>query len=813
VLERRRQRDAESRYRSLFDGVPVGLYRTTPAGDILDVNPALVGMLGFPDRESLLARSAAALYVDPEDRRRWQAALERDGVDDFEVRIHRHDGAVAWVRNRARVVRDATGCVLYYEGSLEDVTARRRAEGERARLHAEGDRRRRESELLAALARDIGVSLDVDKILQGVVEAARELCQSDASSIALREPGSAAMTFRHWAGTPHPSWAALRIEPGKGIGGRALVTGQPFRTDDYAADPRITGDYLEAVRADGLIADLVVPIRWEDRVEGLLYVHNRSPRPFTDADELVLVRLADQAALAIRNGQLFAAVRESEEMFRCLAEASFEGIAVHDGGRILEVNRTHARLFGYTPAEMVGMSVYELTAPETRDRVQQHIQSGHEGPYEAVGIRRDGSTFLGEVRAGAATYRGRPVRVVAIRDITERRRADAERTRLEDELRQAQKMEAIGRLAGGIAHDFNNLLTVVTGRCQLLLDRLPPADPLRRNVDLIAKTADRAAALIRQLLAFSRKQVLQPRVLDLNVVVAGMTRMLRRLAGEAIDLVTVLGPGLGRVRADPGQVEQVILNLVVNARDAMPRGGQATLETADVTLDADFARHHVDVQPGPYVMLAVRDTGVGMDDATLARLFEPFFTTKDVGSGTGLGLATVYGIVKQSGGHVSVESMRGRGTTFRIYLPRVEESADPADSPPAAPDVLARAWETVLLVEDEDGLRDLARELLEAQGYTVLAAGYPGEALLIGERHVGPIHLLLTDVVMPRMSGRELADRLAAVRPEMKVLYMSGYTAETVRQLGVPTLDAALLAKPFAPGVLTREVRRVLENR
>jgi signal transduction histidine kinase len=392
----------------------------------------------------------------------------------------------------------------------------------------------------------------------------------------------------------------------------------------------------------------------------------------------------------------------------------------------------------------------------------------------------------------------------------ETQRAYEELSRTQEQLTQARKMEAVGRLAGGIAHDFNNLLTVMIGRSQLLLRRLGAQDPVRRDIELIEQTADRAADLTRQLLAFSRKQVLQPTVLDLNAVVANMAEMLRRLIGEDIALVTALDPALGHVKADLGQIEQIVMNLAANARDAMSKGGRLTLETANAELDVAYARHHVDVRPGPHVMLAVSDTGIGMTPETQAQIFEPFFTTKGPGVGTGLGLATVYGIVKQSDGHIWVYSEPGRGTTFKICLPRVQEAVDSSAARPGLPES-ARGYETILLVEDELAVRELARDVLSAHGYTVLEAQNGREALRISERHSGPIHLMLTDVVMPEMSGQELASRLAALRPTMPVVYMSGYTDAAVVHHGVLDPGTIFLQKPFTPDALARKIRQVLD--
>ncbi len=389
------------------------------------------------------------------------------------------------------------------------------------------------------------------------------------------------------------------------------------------------------------------------------------------------------------------------------------------------------------------------------------------------------------------------------------RRAEETRRDLEAQLRHAQKIDAVGRLAGGVAHDFNNMLTVIMNRSQLLLQRVAPDDALRRHIALIETTTQRAAGLTRQLLALSRKQELQPAVLDLNALTASMQPMLERLIGEDVPLHIIQHPGLDRTKADSGQLEQVIMNLVVNARDAMPAGGQLTLETANVDLDATFGRVHPGAKPGRYVMLAVTDTGVGMDAAVQAHLFEPFFTTKGPGKGTGLGLATVYSIVKQHQGYISVESTPGRGSIFRVYLPRVDEPL-PALEPTPVSAPLARGSETILLIEDEEGVRVVVREILQAAGYTVLEARHGPEALLLSERHRGMIDLVLTDIVMPLMSGPQVAGRLKVTRPGLKVLYMSGYTDETILHHGPLQHSIDVLRKPFTPEALARTVRAVL---
>jgi two-component system cell cycle sensor histidine kinase/response regulator CckA len=383
---------------------------------------------------------------------------------------------------------------------------------------------------------------------------------------------------------------------------------------------------------------------------------------------------------------------------------------------------------------------------------------------------------------------------------------------LEEQLLQSQKMEAVGRLAGGVAHDFNNILTAIQGYSEQARKRLDGDETAAEYIQEVEKAAGRAASLTRQLLAFSRKQALQPKVVDLNTIVAQMDKMLRRLIGEDIELVTRPGQDLGHVRVDPGQIEQVLMNLAVNARDAMPDGGQLTIETANVALDARYAQQHSDVAPGPYVLLTVTDTGVGMTAEVKARVFEPFFTTKGIGQGTGLGLATCFGIVKQSGGHLSVYSEPGKGTTFKIYLPRVEEPLDAASAPADSTGVRG-GDETVLLVEDEPAVRELASLILSELGYRVLTASHGVDALRVAEScGAEAIDLLLTDVVMPEMGGKELTERLAARHRNLRVLFTSGYTAEAIARRGVLERGIAFLQKPYSSVALARKVREVLDN-
>ncbi|HXF92328.1 MAG TPA: response regulator [Nitrospiraceae bacterium] len=477
------------------------------------------------------------------------------------------------------------------------------------------------------------------------------------------------------------------------------------------------------------------------------------------------------------------------------------------------------RIFGLHPTgvEMTYDDFLTYVHPDDRGGVRTVIETATRDrqPYEHEYriVRPDGTERTvrghGETRLDDT---GRPVRVVGtIQDITEKKQAEKALQESEAQLRQAQKMESIGRLAGGIAHDFNNLLTVINSYSAMLLGDIDFDSPLRKGIEQIKEAGHRAALLTRQLLAFSRQQVLEPKVLDLNAVVSTSSKLLRRLIGEDIELVICADPSLGRVKADPGQIEQVIMNLAVNARDAMPKGGQLTIETRNIELGEASPLKPASVEPGRYVMLAVSDTGCGMDAETQARIFEPFFTTKELGKGTGLGLSMVYGIVKQSGGYIWVSSELGKGTSFTIYLPQVDDPSELLEPAPV-PDLAGRGSETILLVEDDEMVRVLTRTILQMRGYTLLEARNAKEAIHLAEEHNEPIHLLLTDTVMPGLSGPELAERVASARPDMKVLYMSGYTDKVIALNAGRDLRTVFLQKPFTPEALARKVREVLDS-
>jgi two-component system cell cycle sensor histidine kinase/response regulator CckA len=503
------------------------------------------------------------------------------------------------------------------------------------------------------------------------------------------------------------------------------------------------------------------------------------------------------------------ALRESDERHQTILQTAMDGFWLVDmQGRLLEVNETYCRMSGYSVQELLAMRIPDLEISETADDVAAHtkrIMAQGADRFESRHRRKDGSIFDVEVSVQyQPTDSGRFV--VFLQDVTDRKRAGVEKAKLEAQFHQAQKMESVGRLAGGVAHDFNNLLTVINGYSQMLLSDLKVDDPLRDSIEEIHKAGERAAGLTRQLLAFSRKQVLEPRRLDVNHMVEELRPMLTRLMGEDVELRVALR-GEGRtVRADPHQLEQVLMNLAVNARDAMPAGGKLLIETALVERDESYCQAHPDARAGPYIMLAISDDGVGMDEETRQRIFEPFFTTKEAGKGTGLGLSMVQGIVAQSGGYINVYSEPGQGTSFKVYLPALDEAAAEGSQQAAVPTLGGK--ETVLVVEDQAEVRKYAVAVLKSKGYRVIPAESAGEALLLCERE--RIDLVLTDVVMPNVSGRELAERLEKLQPGIKVLFMSGYTDNVIEQRGVLEKGAGFIQKPFSPEELARKVRAVL---
>ena len=738
----------------LWERLPVALYRTTPDGRVLDVNRAFIECFRGPTRESLLRTRAEDLYVDPDDRVHWKALVQSEGVVcDFETQMRRLDGTTFWARQTARPQRTADGDVTVYEGMIADITERRRAE---QLLHGSELRYRRLFEAakdgILILEAETAEIVDVNPFLCDLLSLSREevLGRKLWEIGSFKDVPASKVNFRQLQLTEYIRYEDLPLKTAKG-----LKIAVEFVSNVY----RVNGG--KVIQCN---------------------VRDITQRKEAAGTQAVLSRAAEQAAEAI--------------------------IITDPQGAIVYVNPAFERVSGWRSEEALGQNPRILKSGKQDDafyrQMWEALAGGAAWTGRLVNRRKDGTLFeeeasISPVRDGA----GQIVNYVAVkRDVTEE-------MRLAKQLFQAQKMEAVGRLAGGIAHDFNNLLGVITGYGEIVHRRLADEDPLKGRVEQILKAAERAAGLTRQLLAFSRKQVLLPKILDLNAVVSDMEKMLRRLIGEDVELATQLAPDLGSVRADPGQVEQILMNLAINARDAMPDGGRITVETCNADLDAAYAATHPPTRPGSYVMLAVTDTGSGMDAATQARIFEPFFSTKEVGKGTGLGLSTLYGIVKQSEGYVWVYSEVGVGTTFKIYLPRVDEEAPLARD--VGPGPLLRGAETVLLVEDEASLRELLREALEANGYSVLVARDGAEALKIAEAHAGPIQIMVTDVIMPGMIGPKIVELVAQTRPEMKVLYISGYSDESVVRHGLIGPGRAFLSKPFGPEVLLRRVREALD--
>ncbi|MEO6119772.1 MAG: ATP-binding protein [Terriglobales bacterium] len=598
---------------------------------------------------------------------------------------------------------------------------------------------------------------------------------------------------------------------GRGFTEYVLRTGSHLlATPEITARLRKTGE-VELVGTD-CVDWLGVPLKTGNKTVGVLAVQSYTEATrYNDQQVEILNFVSQHIANAILHKRNEEARRESDLRFRTMVQSAVYGIyRSSPDDHFIEVNPALVTMLAYDSAEEVlALKISRDVYAASEERTALIHKYAHSGRVEGIEVkwkRKDGKYITVRLSGLAILDTEEQPRFFEMiaEDVTERRA-------LEDQLRQSQKMEAIGRLAGGVAHDFNNLLTVIKGYSELMLDELKDADPMRAEVEEIKKAADRAATLTRQLLAFSRQQVLAPKVIDLNAVVSNMDKLLTRLLGEDIGLYTVLEASLGRVKADPGQIEQVVMNLVVNARDAMPRGGKLTVETSNADLDDSYAREHVGARAGSYVMLAVSDNGTGMTPEVRQRIFEPFFTTKELGKGTGLGLSTVYGIVKQSEGYIWVYSEPGQGTSFKVYLPRVDSPVEVV-TPRAGRKPTFTGSETVLLVEDEDGVRALVRQVLHKHGYTVLEARHGGEALLHCERHVGPIQLLLTDVVLEQMGGPELARRLSGIRPDMRVLYISGYTDDAIIHHGVLTEGTAFLQKPFTTEALARKIRQVLDN-
>jgi PAS domain S-box-containing protein len=677
-----------------------------------------------------------------------------------------------------------------------------------------------ENELLSAIVatqQEVATAgLDTDRVMRVISE--RTQCLTGATGAVIELAEGDEMVYRAVTGTAASS-LGLRLKIATSLSGLSASTGEVLRCDDAETDHRVD---KEACRRVGVRSMIVVPLPYTGKEIGVLKVLSDQVSAFTEQHVQTLQLMTGLLAAALNNARAFEverinttesarALSATEERFSLLVRSvkDYAILMLDPQGRIISWNEGAERIKGYTTNEIIGSHV---SCFYTKDAIEcgwpdELLRRAADGQCEDEGwrVRKDGSTFWADVHITALRDQSGILRGFAkvTRDMTERRK-------LEEQLRQSQKMEAFGQLAGGVAHDFNNLLTIISGYSDMLLEQLPSDDPCRELVQEVHKAGERAASLTRQLLAFSRKQILEPKVLNLNQIVSDTERMLRRLIGEDINLATTLATTLRTVKVDPGQMEQVILNLVVNARDAMLKGGHLTIETANIDLDNEKLASNPDAKPGRYVLLAVRDTGCGMTPEIQARIFEPFFTTKGLGKGTGLGLATVFGIVKQSGGLITVDTEPGRGTTFQVYLPSVEQALT-GESVHSSKTTL-KGHETLLVAEDESAVLGIIRLALRSQGYTVLEASGGPQALRVAQAHSGPIHLLVTDVVMPELSGRELAERLCTLRPGLKVLYLSGHTDDAVVRQGVQEAHIPFLQKPFTPGQLAAKIREVLDQ-
>ncbi len=743
-------------------------------------------LVGRPITSLLHAKDAAGFG----ERLRGLAA-SGGGTINGRCRLQSKDGSWRWFDAAAR---DCTklpaieGIVVSYQ----DVTDLQRMEAER--------------QVISEVVHALNETANLDELLAGIHQALKKVLYAENCFVALHDPEADTFTFPFFADQVDTAPLPQKV-------GRSC-TAFVFRTGSAMLIPQCEFDRLVAKGEVELVGSpspawLGVPLKTPTATIGVLVVqHYENDHAYDQRDLEFVSSVGGHIALAIERRRAEDALRKNEEMFRLLFSYSPLPTWVLDREtlRFLQVNDAAVRQYGYSYGEFREMSILDLR-PEEKDKDLEHFrQWSGEGRYQGNWKHRkkDGKLMEVEIIAHELDYAGRRVRLVVAQDITERHL-------LEQQLRQAQKMEAVGRLAGGVAHDFNNLLMVIKGHTELLLNVLPASEQIARKIEQIERAADRATTLTRQLLAFSRMQLLQPRVMNLNGVVEDMGRLLPRLIGEDIELVMRTAEDLGATRADASQMEQVIMNLAVNARDAMPSGGRLLIETSNAELDSAYSAVHPVVRQGSYVLLAVSDTGTGMDAETQAHIFEPFFTTKEQGKGTGLGLATVYGVVKQSGGFIWVYSEVGKGTSFKIYLPRVDQPVEKSGSTQSSSEA-PRGTGTILLAEDEQDVREVAREFLESGGYTVIEAHDGAEAIQLVEKHKGAIDLLVTDMVMPGMTGQELGGLLRQKRDGLRMLYMSGYSEHAAAESVQGDASIRLLTKPFSRWALLRAVHEILKQ-
>jgi two-component system, cell cycle sensor histidine kinase and response regulator CckA len=777
----------------MFQASPDGLSIADCNNRVLWANETFVRMFGYSASE-VIGHPLDDLVVPPDRlaESQWiSEALAKGDRITLETQRKKKDG------NRLDV---SVSCApLLLDGKIA---------GFYAGYHDVSDRRRVEtlSSALYRVAEKSSSAHDLQQFFAAVHGIVDELMYARNFYIALYDPATELLSFPYFVDENDPAPPPKKL--GRGLTEYLLRTGESLlATPEVLQTMEDRGDV--ARKGSRSLDWLGVPLKVGNHTFGALVVQTYSKNiRYAERDKEILTFVARQLASAVEIKRNEQALRRSEARYRSLVQSSVYGIYRSSmEGRFLDVNPALVAMLGYGSAEEILLLDPEkdvfANAEEHARLIEEFRRTGRLDGIEMNWKRKDSSIITVRISGRAVSSADEPADVLEAiaEDITDRRV-------LEDQLRQAQKMEAVGRLAGGVAHDFNNLLMVISGYTEVILSQLDLQHPVHEKAVAIQQAADRATTLTRQLLAFSRKQLLELKVVDVNAIVSDMERLLRPLIGENVELITKLSPTAGHTRADAGQLEQVLMNLVVNAKDAMAGGGKLTIETQNLAVDEGQRRGPTFIRPGAYVLLSVADTGTGMDKETQSRIFEPFFTTKEMGKGTGLGLSTVYGIVKQSGGYVMVQSEEGHGSTFQIYLPRAESAAESHSAP--APRAALGGTETVLLVEDEESVRQLVRETLVSRGYKVVEAEDGEAGLAAATKYDGIIHLVITDVVMPGMGGRELVKHLALTRPETRVLYLSGYTEDAIVSEGTIESGTAFLQKPFTLHNLSRKVREVL---
>ncbi|HPQ67930.1 MAG TPA: PAS domain S-box protein [bacterium] len=781
------------------------------------VSPSYVAVLGHEPRQ-LLGKSFYSL-IHPDDRQQvFEKLQDGDHLRDSSSAVYRmqhREGHYLWFETIGRIVGHEGDLMFGAVFNTREITDRILAEEKAAFTRQRIQRQQRAIvKILTGQSQfEVGFLDSVRKTL----EIATKALQVERSGILLftenREELQCINLFDS-ATNSHSKGLTINVHDCPNYFA-AVQSSRAIDATNAREDSR-TRELLESLLIPNNISSLLdAAIRSHGDVAGVVcFQHTGTPRKWEPDEVTFAGEVADylsQILIINKRKQAENALRESEERFRTLHEASFGGIGIHDNFILLDANRSLCRMMGYSYRELINTNVLRLIAPEWREIVSQHIEEKLQKPYEATGMRKDGSLFPLEIQGRSLPYQGRIVNVTEFRDITERVEAENERTHLEAQLLQSQKMEAIGRLAGGVAHDFNNILTGINGYAEILLANLDPNDPLYSDIEEILRAGKRATELTNQLLAFSRKQVTHPKIIQANQIIANAQKMLARIIGEDIDLVFREDPELWPIMMDPSQLDQILVNLSVNARDAMLHGGKLIIETKNIVIPPQDARFHDSRENGQYICLSVIDTGHGMDEETKQHLFEPFFTTKPKGKGTGLGLATVYGIVEQNDGIIEVESTIDKGTEFHLYLPRAGEAVedDYVEKPSLT---IPTGNETILLVEDEDMVRSLAKKILEMHNYKVLEASGAGEAHFICQNELENIDLLLSDVVMPRMSGQDLYHMLRKNKPQLKAVFMSGYTEDAIASHGSMEPGTWFIQKPFTIESLARKVREALDT-